>query len=216
MRLLLGASAPRSTSAVLTCKVDERGRFRSTALRGRRRQTSSTLRRYGDVHRAARIAAAGHGGQVLVSSSASSLVECDRLLDLGGAPTEGPYRCGAHLPTWQGRLPPIEDALRTNLPVPATAFIGRQTELAELLRLLRSDRVRLVSVTGPSKTRLALQAAAEVADNYPDGIFWAALSALRDPDVVLPTIAASLESEHTPRGISATRGCCCCSTISSR
>ncbi len=79
--------------------------------------------------------------------------------------------------------------------MPATPFLGRETEVAELRDLLTRDDVRLVTLTGPGgtgKTRLALQAAAEAAEAYPAGVFWAALAALRDPALVLESAARAL------------------------
>jgi predicted ATPase/class 3 adenylate cyclase len=146
-----------------------------------------------DVHRAARIAAAGHGGQVLVSSSTASLVGTDALRDLGehrlkdlSAP-ERIYQLG------DGEFPPLKSLYRTNLPVPATPFLGREHELAEVLGLL--EGARLLTLTGPGgtgKTRLGLQAAAEASDRYPDGVFWVPLAPLRDADLVLETAGQAL------------------------
>jgi predicted ATPase len=141
-----------------------------------------------DVHRAARIAAVGYGGQVLVSASTASLAGTDGLRDLGehrlkdlSAP-ERIYQLG------DGEFPALKSLYRTNLPIPATAFLGREGELAELGELLAREDVRLLTLTGPGgtgKTRLALQAAADAADAYPDGIFWVPLAPLRDPELVL-------------------------------
>ena len=150
-----------------------------------------------DVHRAARIAAAGHGGQILISSSTASLVDDKSLLDLGEhrlkdlAAPERIYQLSGE------SFPPLISLHQTNLPVPATRFLGRQRELSEVTTLLGSGAARLLTLTGPAgsgKTRLALQAAAEAADQYPDGIFWAPLAALRDPKLVLEVAAQALEA----------------------
>jgi predicted ATPase/class 3 adenylate cyclase len=150
-----------------------------------------------DVHRAARIAAAGHGGQILVSSSTASLVEGDSLRDLGEhrlkdlAAPERIYQLGGEA------FPPLRSLQQTNLPIPATRFIGRQRELREVTTLLGSGVARLLTLTGPAgagKTRLALQAAAEASDQYPDGVFWTPLAALRDPKLVLEVAAQALEA----------------------
>jgi class 3 adenylate cyclase len=147
-----------------------------------------------DVHRAARIAAAGHGGQVLVSASTATLVGLD-LLDLGEhrfkdlAAPERVYQLGA------GEFPALKSLYRTNLPVPATPFLGRERELPEVVELLSRDDVRLLTLTGPGgtgKTRLALQATAEASDAYPDGVFWTPLASLRDPELVMETAAQAL------------------------
>jgi predicted ATPase len=150
-----------------------------------------------DVHRAARIAAAGHGGQVLISAATASLVESSNslLLDLGehrlkdlSAP-ERIYQLG------EGEFPPLKTLYRTNLPISATPFLGREHELAELQELLGREDVRLLTLTGPGgtgKTRLGLQAAAEASEDYPDGLFWVSLAPLRDPELVLDSAAQAL------------------------
>jgi predicted ATPase len=144
-----------------------------------------------DVHRAARIAAAGHGGQILVSQSTRDLVGGDGLRDLGEhrlkdlTARERLYQLG------EGDFPPLKSLNRTNLPVAATPLVGRARELAELTELLRNG-VRLLTVTGPGgtgKTRLALQVAAELLGEFPDGVFFAAFGAMRDSQLVVPTIA---------------------------
>ena len=152
----------------------------------------------GDVNRAARIAACGHGGQVLVSSSTAQLVELE-LTDLGehrlkdlSAP-ERIYQLG------DGDFPALKSLYRTNLPVPATPFLGREQELAEVVELLTADDARLLTLTGPGgtgKTRLALQAAGLASDAYPDGVFWIPLAPLRDPTLVLATAAQTLGSKN--------------------
>jgi predicted ATPase/class 3 adenylate cyclase len=152
----------------------------------------------GDVHRAARIAAAGHGGQVLVSSSTAQLVERE-LRDLGehrlkdlSAP-ERIYQLG------DGTFPALKSLYRTNLPVPATPFLGRDRELSEVVELLAADGARLLTLTGPGgtgKTRLALQAAGLSSDAYPDGVFWVPLAPLRDPALVIATAAQTLGSKN--------------------
>jgi predicted ATPase/DNA-binding SARP family transcriptional activator len=84
---------------------------------------------------------------------------------------------------------------RGNLPVQPTPFVGRERELAEVLALLHDPQVRLLTLTGAGgsgKTRLAVQAAAEAADEYRDGVFWVPLQALRDPELVEPAIAQAV------------------------
>jgi class 3 adenylate cyclase len=127
-----------------------------------------------DVNRAARIASCGHGGQVLVSASTASLAGADRLRDLGehrlkdlSAP-ERIYQLGDE------EFLPLTSLYRTNLPIPATLFLGRERELTEVIDLLARPDVRLLTLTGPGgtgKTRLALQAVAEAAELYPDAPF---------------------------------------------
>ena len=151
-----------------------------------------------DVHRAARIAAVGYGGQVLVSASAAQLVELE-LKDLGehrlkdlSAP-ERVYQLG------DGEFPALTSLYRTNLPVPATPFLGREAELAEVVELLSTADARLLTLTGPGgtgKTRLALQAAGLASDAYPDGVWWIPLAPLRDPALVVATAAETLGSTN--------------------
>jgi predicted ATPase/class 3 adenylate cyclase len=154
-----------------------------------------------DVHRAARIAAAGHGGQVLVSSATAALVEPDGLHDLGEhrfkdlAAPERVYQLG------EERFPPLKSLYRTNLPIPTTPFLGRVEELAEASRLLAMADVRLLSLTGPGgtgKTRLALQIAADAAEDFPDGVWWVPLAALRDPALMSTALARSLDVDEEP------------------
>ena len=103
-----------------------------------------------DVHRAARIAAAGHGGQILISSSTASLVEGGSLRDLGEhrlkdlAASERIYQLGDE------PFGPLKSLHQTNLPVPATPFLGRRRELAEVTTLLKGRGVRLLTLTGPA------------------------------------------------------------------
>ena len=154
-----------------------------------------------EVHRAARIAAAAHGGQVVVSASTAALVPADGLVDLGEhrfkdlAAAERVHQLGG------GEHPPLKSLYRSNLPVPATPFLGRERELAEVAELLRSEAVRLVTLTGPGgtgKTRLSLQAAAEASDGFPDGVFWVPLAPLDDPALVASTIAHGLDVKEQP------------------
>ena len=143
-----------------------------------------------DVHRAARIAACGHGGQVLVSAATVALLGTHGLRDLGvhrlkdlSAP-ERLYQLGAE------EFPPLQSLHQTNLPIPSTPFLGREQELGEVLGLLLQEDVRLLTLTGPGgtgKTRLATQAAAEVAPHYLHGVWWVPLAPLRDPELVLET-----------------------------
>jgi predicted ATPase/class 3 adenylate cyclase len=147
-----------------------------------------------DVHRAARIAAAGHGGQVLLSQSTRELVEDaltvrslgrHRLKDLG-EPVEL-YQLG------DADFPPLRSLDSTNLPTQATPLIGRERELEEAGRLLRAHR--LLTLTGPGgsgKTRLALQLAADAVEDYPDRVVWVPLQSVRDAELVQPTVARAL------------------------
>jgi predicted ATPase len=148
-----------------------------------------------DVHRAARIAGAGRGGQILVSQTTYDLAVADGLHDLGehrlkdlSAP-ERIYQLG------EGEFPPLKTLYQTNLPVPATPFLGRERELTEVGELLSREEVRLVTLTGAGgsgKTRLALQAAAAAAENYPQGVWWVPLASVPQPEAVAETAARTL------------------------
>jgi predicted ATPase/class 3 adenylate cyclase len=159
-----------------------------------------------DLHRGARICAAGHGGQVLVS-------EATRQLLLGHEPAGvrlrdlGPHRLkdltqpqrlyqvvAAGLLEAFPPLKTLEDR-PTNLPAQPTPLLGRTAELAGIGGLLGRERTRLVTLTGPGgtgKTRLALQAAADALDDFPGGVFLVTLAAIRDPGLVVPTVARTL------------------------
>jgi predicted ATPase/class 3 adenylate cyclase len=157
-----------------------------------------------DVHRAARVAAAGHGGQVLLSGATQALTTGQlpdgvSLVDLGQHRLKDLSR-PEHL--WQLAIdglpasfpaPRTLDATPNNLPLQLTTFLGRQREVADVLTLLAERR--LVTLTGPGgtgKTRLSLQAAAEASDRYPDGVYFVALEPITMPELVLPTIAQVL------------------------
>ena len=147
-----------------------------------------------DVHRAARIAASGHGGQVLVSASTAALVEHE-LRDLGEHRFKDLSGPALVFQLGEGDFPPLKTLHQTNLPIPATPFLGRQKELGEVLALLGCDQIRLLTLTGPGgtgKTRLAAQAAGALAERYPHGVFWVPLASLRDPELVLESAAQIL------------------------
>lgn len=165
-----------------------------------------------DVHRAARIAAAGHGGQVLVSDATRALLG-------SGLPADVSLRdLGEHrlkdLPSAEhifqlradglaAEFPPLRslDARRGNLPDRVTSFVGRDAEIEQLSKLL--ERARLVTLTGPGgagKTRLSIETARAVGDRFRDGTWFVPLAAVRDPELVLPAIAAVLGvKERTDR-----------------
>ena len=147
-----------------------------------------------DVHRAARIAAAGHGGQILLSQSTRDLVGAESLRDLGEhrlkdltAP-ERIYQLG------DADFPPLKSLNTTNLPVASNPLVGRERELGDLQTLLCNSG-RLVTLTGPGgsgKTRLALQVAAELVDEFSGGVFFVALGGVGQPELLQATIAGTI------------------------
>jgi predicted ATPase/class 3 adenylate cyclase len=146
-----------------------------------------------DVHKGARIAAAGHGGQVLLSKETRELAHVE-VTDLG----EHHLKDFAD-PVWifqigQERFPPLKTISNTNLPRPASSFVGRDKEVEEVASLLQ-DGARLLTLTGPGgsgKTRLAIEAAAELVPEFKAGVFWVGLAPLRDPALVAETIGQTL------------------------
>jgi predicted ATPase len=145
-----------------------------------------------DVHRAARICAAGHGGQVLVSDATARLVEAD-LHDLGLHRLKDLLAPMRLYQLGHGDFPPLRTLNFTNLPVVSTPLVGRDRELEEAASVLRECRlVTLVGPGGTGKTRLALQLGADVAGDFADGVFWVPLAPVSDPGLVEPAIAQAL------------------------
>jgi predicted ATPase/class 3 adenylate cyclase len=148
-----------------------------------------------DVHKGARIAAAGHGGQVLLSAETREEVLDELpLTDLGEhrvkdfAEPVGIFQLG------QERFPPLRTISNTNLPRLASSFVGREREVSEVAALLKNG-ARLLTLTGPGgtgKTRLAIEAAAELVPEFKAGVFFVGLAPLRDPALVTETIAQTL------------------------
>jgi predicted ATPase/class 3 adenylate cyclase len=159
-----------------------------------------------DVHRAARIAAAAHGGQVVMSHVTWQLAQ-------SGLPAELSVRdLGVHRlkdidaperifqlagPGLRAEFPPLKSlGTQTSLPVPATPLVGREGDLDQLRAALAGPGARLVTLTGTGgvgKTRLSLAAAAAMGEAFPHGVFFVALAAVRDAEVMWKTLAASLD-----------------------
>ena len=162
-----------------------------------------------DVHRAARICAAGYGGQILASEATRLLVESDLPEDVG-------FRdLGAHrlkdlqperlfqvvAPDLPADFPPLRslDTLPNNLPRQLTSFVGRESELAKVQGLLRtSPLLTLTGTGGVGKTRLAIQAASDLLNEYHDGVWFIELGPLGDPDRVPHTAASALTLRERP------------------
>jgi predicted ATPase/class 3 adenylate cyclase len=159
-----------------------------------------------DVHRAARIAAAAHGGQVVLSEATRVLAEprlpagvsvrdlgFHRLKDIEAA--ERIYQLAG--PGLRAGFPPLKSlGTLTSLPVQATPLVGREGNLDQLCAALAGPEVRLVTLTGTGgigKTRLALAAAAALGGAFPHGVYFVALAAVRDAEVMWKTLAGSLD-----------------------
>jgi predicted ATPase len=150
-----------------------------------------------DVHRAARIASAGHGGQILVSQSTRDLAGLDGLRDLGEHRLKDLLAPERIFQLGDGDFPPLKSLYRSNLPVVASALVGRERELEETGALIRAHRaLTLTGAGGSGKTRLAIHLAAAAADDFPDGVVWVPLQAIRDPAIVEHTIAAAVGADE--------------------
>src|SRR5271154_3102603 len=157
------------------------------------------------LNRAARVMAAGHGGQILVGESTAVLVSGVDLIDLG------PRRL-RDLPTpiqvfqvqaggLRTDFPPLRalDVSPGNLRAATTSFIGRESEVAELHAAVKAHRlVTLTGVGGVGKTRLALEVAARLADEFPDGVWFFELAAVTAPAAVPDAVAAVLGITQQP------------------
>src|SRR5215217_1701744 len=173
--------------------------------------TGTTHERDGDyfgppVNRVARLLSAGHGGQILLSSSTQELVRDHlppetHLRDLGErrlkdlSRPERIFQLTA--PDLPSEFPPLKtlETHTNNLPLQATPLIGREREVEAVCGLLRSPETRLLTLLGTGgtgKTRVGLQVAAELVDDFEDGVFFVPIAAITDPTLVAPTIARVL------------------------
>ena len=157
------------------------------------------------LNRAARVMAAGHGGQILLDGVTAGLLTGVDLINLGprllrdiAKPVEIFQIRSAGLPT---EFPPLKtlDATPGNLRPPATSFVGREAELAELQTVLKGHRlVTLIGVGGVGKTRLALELASLSPADFPDGVWVIELAAVADPAAVPDAVAAVLGIVQQP------------------
>ena len=171
------------------------------------------------VNRAARIMSAAHGGQVLLSQAVvdqvgERLPPLVSLRDLGGvrlrdlAKSEHVYQLV--YPGLREDFPALRslEATPNNLPLQVTSFIGRERELAEIKRLLEDTRLlTLLGMGGLGKTRLSLQIAADVLENYPDGVWFVDLAPIKDPSLV-PNAAAQVLGVREEPGKTLTQTLC--------
>ena len=150
-----------------------------------------------DVHTAARIMSSGHGGQVLVSETTRVLVSA-QLTELGSHRLKD---LAEPLPLYQlgqGSFPPLKTISNTNLPRPASSFVGRDRETQEVVSLLRQG-ARILTLSGPGgtgKTRLAIEAASELVPDFKAGVYWVGLATLSDPALVSEQVAQVLGSKN--------------------
>jgi predicted ATPase/class 3 adenylate cyclase len=151
-----------------------------------------------DVHLGARIAAAGHGGQVLLSRATRDAIgEALVVTDLGEHRLKDIGQAVAIFQLGTDPFAPLKTISNTNLPRLTDTFVGRESELADIATRVRSGS-RLVSLVGPGgtgKTRLAIEAASSLLADFKAGVFWIDLSAVRDPAAVPGAVAATLTTE---------------------
>jgi predicted ATPase/class 3 adenylate cyclase len=166
------------------------------------------------LNRVARLLSAAHGGQVLLSLSAQELArdglpEGVRLEDLGERRLKDLFRTERVFqltaPGLTTEFPPLRtlEGRRNNLPTQPTPLVGREREVEEVCELLRRTQTRLLTLTGPGgtgKTRLALQAAADLLEDFADGAFFVPLATLTDSELFFPTVAGTLGVRETGEG----------------
>ena len=170
------------------------------------------------LNRCARLRGLAQGGQTLVSRATYELV-ADSLPEGAGLRALGPRRLRdlaraeevfelTHPELPSGFPPPRSlDALPNNLPVQLSSFIGREAELREVGRLISDHRLlTLTGAGGCGKTRLAVQAASEALDRFPDGAWWVELAPLGDERLVDATIADALGVRPLP-GVTELQAC---------
>jgi predicted ATPase/class 3 adenylate cyclase len=181
------------------------------AQAGELEDVSGAYTGYLTLTRVQRVMSAAHGGQVLLSSTSAELVRGQlpndvTLRDMGEHRLKGltnPERLWQLVvPDLPSEFPPLQsfNMIPNNLPAQATSLIGREAELDEIIKLLNSDGLRLLTLTGPGgtgKTRLSLQAAAAVLDEFPQGVWLVELAPVNDPQIVVQIVANVLAARET-------------------
>jgi predicted ATPase/class 3 adenylate cyclase len=161
------------------------------------------------VNRAARLVAVGHGGQVICSSATAELADAQvALVDLGEHRLRDLDRPVHVFQIGDGSFPPLRslDAFPGNLPIQLTSFVGRRDELASVANALEFSRlVTLTGAGGVGKTRLALQAGADLVTGFPDGVWLCELAAATDEESMLHVVAAAVGYTPAP-GVALHRG----------
>jgi predicted ATPase len=157
------------------------------------------------LNRAARLMAAGHGGQILVADSTAGLLSGVDLMDMGPRRLRdlpNPINVfQLRVPGLRADFPPLRtvDTSPGNLRKPTTSFVGRDSEVADVVAAVRAHRlVTLTGSGGVGKTRLALEAAARVIAEFPDGVWLFELAAIADPASVPDAVAAVLGITQQP------------------
>ena len=148
-----------------------------------------------DVHLGARIAASAHGGQVVLSRATRELAG-DDLVELGEHRLKDIAQPVSIYQLGDERFPPLNTLSNTNLPSPASSFVGREREVTQVLDLVRNGG-RLVTLTGAGgtgKTRLAIEVASELVPDFRNAVVWIPLASLSDPTLVTETIAKALDA----------------------
>ena len=148
-----------------------------------------------DVHRGARVAALAHGGQIVLSPATTALLDGAPVRDLGMHRLKDFEGATQLLQLGLDEFPPLRSQGSSELPTPATRFLGREHELFEAVSLVYERDPRVLTVLGPGgagKTRFALELARLLADEAEGGTVFVALAPLRDPGLVLPTIGDRL------------------------
>src|SRR5215217_3305011 len=208
------SSAPEALGAAISAQraLHYEGRGEGSVIRVRMAlHTGAVEEQGGDyfgpaLNRVARLLSAAHGGQTLLSLATQELVRDvlpvdARLDDLGERRLKDLFRpervFQVTVPDLPSEFPPLRtlESLRNNLPLQATPLIGREREVGEVCERLGQEEVRLLTLTGPGgtgKTRLALQAAADVLEEFSDGVFFVALATITELELVASTIGLAL------------------------